>query len=327
MDLLIALLAVFILIYLANLAQATPREQLVTIVERLLVAFNLPALLLGLLLLTGVVDGALSGEGSTDAFTAPRVAGLTLLLSSLWGLLATTRRLRVSLARLIPLDPSSPVHTLALILSGYFVGNVVLTLTQGGLEALAETTTPTSIGEIVASQLLYVALAVLGVGALTRRSWQELLDRLGLERLTEGELTRSLRWVPILILLQFLALISFLLVNPEVAETLNDVNTLLLGDIDTVGEWFILALAAGVGEEVLFRGALQPVLGLWATSLLFAIAHIQYGITPATLLIFVVGLILGRIRMRINTTAAVVVHFGYNFALGLLQLLASAFAT
>ncbi len=36
---------------------------------------------------------------------------------------------------------------------------------------------------------------------------------------------------------------------------------------------WLLALASGIGEEALFRGALQPVVGLWWTSLLFAAAH------------------------------------------------------
>jgi membrane protease YdiL (CAAX protease family) len=34
-----------------------------------------------------------------------------------------------------------------------------------------------------------------------------------------------------------------------------------------------IAVAAGVGEELLFRGALQPLLGIWVTSLLFVAAH------------------------------------------------------
>ncbi len=34
-----------------------------------------------------------------------------------------------------------------------------------------------------------------------------------------------------------------------------------------------IALAAGLGEELLFRGALQPLLGIWATSVLFVVAH------------------------------------------------------
>jgi len=36
-----------------------------------------------------------------------------------------------------------------------------------------------------------------------------------------------------------------------------------------------LGLAAGFGEELLFRGALQPLLGIWATSGLFVLAHVR----------------------------------------------------
>ena len=38
-------------------------------------------------------------------------------------------------------------------------------------------------------------------------------------------------------------------------------------------ELFLLAGAAGVGEEVLFRGALQSLIGLRTTSLIFALCH------------------------------------------------------
>ena len=36
--------------------------------------------------------------------------------------------------------------------------------------------------------------------------------------------------------------------------------------------WFI-SLCAGVGEEILFRGAIQPWLGIWLTSLVFIAIH------------------------------------------------------
>lgn len=39
--------------------------------------------------------------------------------------------------------------------------------------------------------------------------------------------------------------------------------------------WF--GLCAGVGEEALCRGALQPLLGIWWTSLLFTVAHYRTG--------------------------------------------------
>ena len=103
---------------------------------------------------------------------------------------------------------------------------------------------------------------------------------------------------------------------------MEELNDLLLGEIDSVGDWLLLAVAAGIGEEILFRGALQPVLGIWVTSLLFAIVHTQYGLSVATVLIFIVGYVLGIIRRRQNTTVAILLHAAYNFLLGLGALLA-----
>ncbi|WP_051293525.1 CPBP family intramembrane glutamic endopeptidase [Pseudoduganella violaceinigra] len=36
-----------------------------------------------------------------------------------------------------------------------------------------------------------------------------------------------------------------------------------------------IALAAGIGEELLFRAALQPLIGIWPSSLLFLLLHAQ----------------------------------------------------
>ena len=84
----------------------------------------------------------------------------------------------------------------------------------------------------------------------------------------------------------------------------------------------LLAAAAGLGEELFFRGALQPIFGIVPTSLIFAISHVQYGLSPATLTVFLLSIVLGIIRKRSNTTVAILVHGGYNFILGLLSLLA-----
>ncbi len=35
----------------------------------------------------------------------------------------------------------------------------------------------------------------------------------------------------------------------------------------------LIGVSSAIGEEILFRGALQPVLGLWITSLLFGLLH------------------------------------------------------
>ena len=75
--------------------------------------------------------------------------------------------------------------------------------------------------------------------------------------------------------------------------------------------------AAGIGEEILFRGAAQPRLGLPLTALLFAAVHTQYTVSPALVHIFVTGLLLGVVRRRANTTTAIAVHASYNFLLAL----------
>ncbi len=57
----------------------------------------------------------------------------------------------------------------------------------------------------------------------------------------------------------------------------------------------VLAVASGIGEEALFRGALQPSLGLLGASLVFALAHFapRRDLWPWSLFAFVAGLALG----------------------------------
>ena len=70
-----------------------------------------------------------------------------------------------------------------------------------------------------------------------------------------------------------------------------------------------LSLAAGVGEEIFFRGLLQPRIGLWASTLLFAIGHVGYGqpflLLGVTLLSLIYGLLAA---WRGSVWAAIVAH-------------------
>src|SRR6185436_12006305 len=50
----------------------------------------------------------------------------------------------------------------------------------------------------------------------------------------------------------------------------------LLGPL-TGQEMVILALASSIGEELLFRGALLPWMGLWLQALVFALLHVGPG--------------------------------------------------
>ncbi|MEO0565779.1 MAG: CPBP family intramembrane glutamic endopeptidase, partial [Chloroflexota bacterium] len=78
---------------------------------------------------------------------------------------------------------------------------------------------------------------------------------------------------------------------------------------------FLAAASAAIGEEILFRGALQPIFGLIPTTLLFALLHSQYAFTPGSLAIVLVGGVFGWLKNRQRTTAAIIAHFTYNFVL------------
>jgi hypothetical protein len=91
----------------------------------------------------------------------------------------------------------------------------------------------------------------------------------------------------------------------------------LAGRVDLDGLnplWF--GLCAGVGEELLCRGALQPLLGIWWTSLLFTLAHYGTGgfksMTPTKWgyagFVFLASVLLGLVLIQIGLVAAVVLH-------------------
>jgi membrane protease YdiL (CAAX protease family) len=241
---------------------------------------------------------------------------------AIWSLVAVIQPVRQVLAKIMPLDPASPVHTLALVFSGYLVGQSALTLSQGGLDGLAQNVAPTSVAFFVLSELLFVVIAIFGVGLLIRRNGHEVNQRLGLTRPKPIHLVWGIGLILILVFLQAMAGAIWALLFQDQAELLNDVNALLLTNIDTVWEWLILAIAAGVGEELLFRGALQPVFGLGFTAVLFGIVHVQYGFTPILLFVIFLAIVLGLVRRYFSNTMAIFIHAGYNFVLGLLALLA-----
>ncbi len=68
----------------------------------------------------------------------------------------------------------------------------------------------------------------------------------------------------------------------------------LLGQLNR-REALVVALLSGVGEEALFRGLLQPLLGLWLAAAVFGILHIGPSprFLPWTAMAFAAGLIFG----------------------------------
>lgn len=89
----------------------------------------------------------------------------------------------------------------------------------------------------------------------------------------------------------------------------------LLGPL-TGHEIVILALASSIGEELLFRGALLPWMGVWLQALVFALLHVGPGkrFLPWTVSALVLGLAFGWLaEWTQNLGAPIAAHFAINF--------------
>lgn len=320
------MLAITGLVVGANYLAKKPTLPQQTLFDWFLLLLNIPVVMLGGIFMVASLLAAEQITQFAQQAGLPLinwdVLGFWVLMMGVWGMLVSAYPVRRLLAQGLPFDPASPVHTLAWVLSGYLVGNTLVTLTQGGLEGLADSAVSATIWDVLVQQLLFVALAVLGVGWFIRRDGAQVVTRLGLQRLTAAQIAIGLRWIVLLVLLQAAGGATWAYLEPEQFEQFEGLNGQLLGGFDTFGEWVILAVATGVGEELLFRGALQPVFGVGFTAVLFAIAHVQYGLTPVTVVVFIIGAVLGHLRRQHHTTLTIFVHGGYNFVLGLLSLLA-----
>ena len=186
-------------------------------------------------------------------------------------------------------------------------------LAQGGQS-------PSVVFIIATNQLPFLIVAFIGVGLFTRRNLRQTLLRLGLY-------WPGWRWalaaVGVAVALVIFGVFFDSLMSrltPEQSKNIQEVSNQLLKNVNSLVPAVAIALAAGVGEEVLFRGALLPRLGNVAAALLFAVLHAQYAISLATLEIFILGLILGLLRKRAGTTAAIIAHTGYDMILLVLSL-------
>lgn len=99
------------------------------------------------------------------------------------------------------------------------------------------------------------------------------------------------------------------------AQTLHRDFRSLLGPLST-REIVILALASSIGEEMLFRGALQPWIGLWPQAAFFALLHLGPGrrFLPWTLSAFALGIGFGYMFASLGDLGGpIVAHFTINY--------------
>jgi uncharacterized protein len=218
------------------------------------------------------------------------------------------RRARAVLLRPLGLDPGSAVHVVVMVAAVAALASSVAAYVDLQHD-VAETVTLYPSDSLV-SVLSDGGLALSGIGFLLTRGPREARRRLGLERVRPRALA-----VAVALAGGFLILVGVMehaesVWMPQTHEREDRFDYEFVGTSPVTGA-VLMAVAAGVGEELVFRGALQPRLGVVLTSVLFAALHVQYQV-PGIVMIFVVALGLGLLKQRTSTTFTICVHVIYD---------------
>jgi membrane protease YdiL (CAAX protease family) len=241
------------------------------------------------------------------------VVAAACFLTGLLAFLPLIPAMRRWLSRWLPIDPASMVHMTALAFAIYQIG---LSLGQmaliGDLENLIDAELALTVGDVLLTGVPFVLFALLGVGLLIRRDGPLTWERLGLRWPTRKQLAAAAGLTVLLLAFDIAVSWAWQEVDPAGYDLLERVTENIFGNLVTVGGALALGLSAGISEELLFRGAVQPRLGLFLATLLFTVGHLQYGLTAATLEIFFIGLVLGLVRKRSHTTICILIHAAYN---------------
>lgn len=225
-----------------------------------------------------------------------------------------SRSAREWLLRPLRLHPESAVHTVCAIAFA-----LALLLSAGDFVALQsgpDGATPIYPTDPFTSLLSDTTLAMAGVGLMQTRNLRATIARLDLKPVG----ARQLAWA-VLAAACLLAGIGLMeraesVLFPAVYALENRFEYEFVNIPPFVGA-ILVSVSAGAGEEILFRGAIQPRFGVVLTALIFAATHTQYQV-PGLIMIFLMGLALGVMKQRTSTTFAAGVHVLYDIGAFLL---------
>lgn len=287
------------------------------------------ALALGALLAGGYVEqGYPYSAGATLAATLPLVSFLGMLAVAPEGL----QRL---LSRFTRLDLRDGGHVVAAVV---MAGALYVVLGLGSLasgvhalEALAQGRSDEVLGEVSPRQLalaLVEGLIVLVVPALLYVSFVEGHGPVGAMRAMglrgEGAGTAILVGFGVAFGFVFLLGVASLVVDRLGIHVPENERALSIARSVTVAGALGIAVASSLGEEVFFRGFLQPRIGLLAQAVVFSLAHLNYANVLELVVTFALGLAFGLMRQKTGSLwAPIAAHFLFN----LLMLLAGIYGT
>lgn len=227
------------------------------------------------------------------------------------------RPIRRDVAAFVPIDADNPVHALALALATVFFGTQVTFLAFTDVLAVDKASPPLSIIDLFWNETPFLVLGLAGVGLFMRRKVGAAAIRLGFVIPRWWQITLAFAVAGAFFGLATGSEALSHAWTPAIAKNVDATTQHLFGQLtDPVGIAAV-ALIPGICEELLFRGALQPRIGLVATALLFTAIHTQYGLSFDTAALFLIAVGLGLIRKYANTTASCTCHVSYNLLAGI----------
>ncbi|WP_299756758.1 CPBP family intramembrane glutamic endopeptidase [uncultured Chloroflexus sp.] len=297
---------------------------------------SLYTFVLGVITLLDLPPGGID-PAQPPAFSPADALSIVLLILGIFvaigiGTLTLLPPVRQSLARLLPIDPNSFVHAVALMVIVSLTLMLIVPLLVTGkppLLALVTILSGNELSDLSADEQLRsqiyglvwtIPAAFLAVGFGIRRDLAATLERLGLVRPTLRHLLIGLG-----IGLGLAGLMSLVLpLMDTLWQTLGWPTTdeeafgeLMAFAISPIGA-LVIGVTAGLGEELGVRGVLQPRLGIWLSNLFFTSLHAFQYHWDALLVVFVIGMVCGLVRKYTNTTTAAIVHGVYNFVMVML---------
>ncbi|MDQ3443224.1 MAG: CPBP family intramembrane metalloprotease [Chloroflexota bacterium] len=280
----------------------------------------------GIYLLFGLPGGLLTVAGIALMTTTDLAEGPFILASGLAFSLPLLRPFRKLIALFTPMDPRSPIDLCGLALMLWVMSFFVITAVQSGPAEVG-----TSGGDALTDNLFwlilnavtFVAIAYVAVGYRIHRTGVEATTRLGLTIPSLKTVAISVAMVIPCFMVSLVGSALTVAFQPDVIDNLEDtMDQMTTGLTNPVGA-LLIGLSAGIGEEVLFRGAIQARFGIVIAALFWTTLHIQYDFSFVLVGLFGVGILLGLQRKYLGTTSAVITHALYNMAVVGIQITAT----
>lgn len=277
---------------------------------------------MGLYLLFGIPGALLTVAGAALLVNGKEGGWLALGLGLGLGL-PMLKQFRKALAQGTPMDPTSPIDFsgLAVILSIIaFLLFSLFTATSDDQAAVTGLSGGEATTSLIVNLVAFAGMAYIAVGYRNYRTGEQATGRLGLRVPTAQDIAIGLAAVIPAFAFSFLGSILTSVFQPDVVDRLTEtIDNMTSGVQNPLGA-LLLGLTTGIGEEVLFRGAIQPRFGILITTVLWTLLHTQYELTWVIVGLLLMGIMLGLIRKHVGTTAAIITHAVYNAIVVLIQL-------